>query len=85
MGEDVYAAPPSGEGEPHVARQLRKALYGTRGTSKLLQHAIRMLVTVVFYRVQKGIYIAVHGDDFMAVGALEDLRWLNEILEAKFE
>jgi hypothetical protein len=85
MGEDACAVPPSGGEEPHVARHLRKALYGTRGTSKLLQHTIRMLVTVVFYRVQKGIYIAVHGDDFMAVEALEDLRWLNEIPEAKFE
>eukprot|EP00959_Pyramimonas_sp_CCMP1952_P063185 1320486-Pyramimonas_sp.AAC.1 len=96
MDEDAYVMPPSGEEEPNVVWQLRKALYGARRASKLFQHMviwtlidqgfIRMLVTViVFYHVQKGMYFVVHGCDFMAVGALEDLRWLNEILEAKFE
>ncbi|CAK0835766.1 unnamed protein product, partial [Prorocentrum cordatum] len=96
MDEDACVVPPSGEEEPNVVWQLRKALYGTRRASKLFQHKvigtlidqgfIRMLVTeIVFYHVQKGIYIVVHGDDFMAVGAVEDLRWPSEILEAKYE
>ena len=50
------------------------------------QGFIRMLVTVmVFFHIMRGLYIVVHGDDFMAVGTLEDLQWLNEILEMKFE
>ncbi|CAK0788952.1 unnamed protein product [Prorocentrum cordatum] len=96
MDDDVCVVPPSGEEEPNVVWQLRKALHGTRRASKLFQHKviatltdqgfIRMSATVtVFYHVQKGIYIVVHGDDFMAVGTHDDLRWLNKILEAKFE
>eukprot|EP00959_Pyramimonas_sp_CCMP1952_P105543 2206627-Pyramimonas_sp.AAC.1 len=96
MDEDVCVVPPSGEEEPRVVWQLRKALHGTRRASKPFQHKvigtlidqgfIRMLVTVmVFCHVQTGIYIMMHGDDFMAVGTPEDLRWLSEILEAKFE
>eukprot|EP00959_Pyramimonas_sp_CCMP1952_P114112 2386176-Pyramimonas_sp.AAC.1 len=40
---------------------------------------------MVFYHVLKGIYVVVHGGDFVAVGTLEDLKWHSEILDARFE
>ncbi|CAK0843161.1 unnamed protein product, partial [Prorocentrum cordatum] len=93
MGEDACAVPPSGEEGPNVVWQLRMALCGTRGASKPFQRKVIGASGLhphvgdsdgVLPRPE-GIYIVVHGNDFMAVGALEDLRWLNEILEAEFE
>ncbi|CAK0792935.1 unnamed protein product [Prorocentrum cordatum] len=82
MDKDACAVPPSGEEEPNVVWQLRKALYGTRRASKLFQHKV---IGTLIDQGFMAIHIVVHGDDFMAVGALVDLRWPNEILEAKFE
>ena len=40
---------------------------------------------VIFNHSQKGIRTLVHGDDFVSSGRPEDLKWLQEELENKYE
>eukprot|EP00973_Karenia_brevis_P059783 8321689-Karenia_brevis.AAC.1 len=40
---------------------------------------------VVFAHEQRNIRTLVHGDDFVSSGTPEDLKWLQEKLEEKFE
>ena len=40
---------------------------------------------VIFNHDQKGIRTLVHGDDFVSSGRPEDLKWLSEELEKKYD
>ena len=38
-----------------------------------------------FYHPERGISLAVHGDDFIFCGADKDLRWIRDLMKSWFE
>ena len=92
---DIWVDPPASEGEPkEVVWQLLRALNGTRRAAFLFQRYLidslvfmgftRVKVAAQFFAHEKGMVIAVHGDDIMAAGTPSSLDWLDEGLKQFF-
>ena len=77
-----------GPGEENLCGRLRKSLYGTRDAAlNWSEEHTRVLLAMgfvkgerspcTFYHPSRSICLTVHGDDFVSVGALEDLTWMD--------
>eukprot|EP00913_Durusdinium_trenchii_P009578 g8998.t1 len=80
--------------EPMVAK-LQRSMYGTQGASKIFQEDYRKwleqhggtfcpLCPAIFRFKEHGLIGLVHGDDFMVVGSMIQLKWLDNILNQKY-
>ena len=83
-----------GDTEPMVGRLLR-SMYGTQDASKIFQddyHKFLETKGATFCKLCPAIYKVedrdviglVHGDDFLVVGADEDLKWLDKVFNEKY-
>ena len=95
MCEDAFIELPAGRAKPGKCGKLIYTLYGMRMAasnweaeySKTLEEnglIAGRASKCVFYNVERGVRIAVHGDDFVIEGRDEDLRWVESLLRAKY-
>ena len=87
-----------GEGEStlDVVGKLAASLYGTRDASANWQEEVHMCMTewglvqlkynpAMYYHRSRGLRCLVQGEDFVTVGDSEDLVWMKERLQKRFE
>ena len=85
----------SGYEEGYVGR-LALALYGTRDAASLWQECLaEHLISLgfargrsnscVFFHAERGLRTLVHGDDYATVGSIDGIRWLQAMLQDRFE
>ena len=76
--------------------RLRLSLYGTRdATQNWAKTYGDVLESVGFekgiaspcnvYHAQKEVYITCHGDDFIIIASVDNLKWSIEVMQSKFE
>ena len=95
---ELYARLPEEDSQykPGWVGRLRLALYGTRDAAALWQECLaKHLIACGFVRgistpcvydhPTRHLRCLVHGDDYATAGALPDVRWLREQLNARFE
>ena len=75
---------------------LEKSLYGTRDAALNFQKEVKHLMMSIgfrngqysvstYFHPERDIKTMVHGDDFVSVGDVEDIKWLQNKLEERFE
>ncbi len=75
---------------------LEKSLYGTRDAALNFQREVKKTLEAIGFRVgrynastyyhpKKQLRMMVHGDDFVTVGKVEEVQWLRQKLEERFE
>lgn len=88
----IVVVPPPDLRRPGRLWRLMKALNGKREASKLwalevetklLENGFMKVIVIpsLFYHPERVMDAAVHGDDFLVDGELEDLDWLDEIMQ----
>ena len=96
---DVYIQLPRGDprhGEADLCGKLRRTMYGTLDaaeqwaihyTSVLTRAGFRQGVSSPchFWHEARDLWVLVHGDDFLSVGASQDQFWLENTLKAVYE
>ena len=86
----------AGETPQEVVGKLKASLYGTRDASMNWQEEVSKCMVrwgfnvgrynpCMYYHPTRGLRCLVHGDDFVCVGEAEELRWLEEKLNERFE
>ena len=64
---------------PVIGRSATQRLYHKTGFKRTRASPC------VLYHADRDLTLEVHGDDFVTAGDSEDLDWLKQVLEAKFE
>ena len=93
---DVQLPREDPEAHPDYLGRLRLCLYGTRDAAlcwqqTLAEHLIENGFTrgvghpSVFFHAKRKIWTLVHGDDYCSAGTGENLDWLQDVLENKYE
>ena len=83
-------------GDENMCGELLVSMYGTRPAAGNWQKCYTNLLTengfkrtractCTFRHTGHDIDLMVHGDDFLSTGDQEDLKWLQEVFESKFE
>ena len=83
-------------GDQDKVGRLNLSLYRTRDaamnwqdefTTTLIEKGFRrsQASSCNFYKLEKTIYMTVHGDDFTSIGPEEQLQWLKHILDEAYE
>ena len=84
------------EGDELLCGELKVSMYGTRSAACNWQRCYSDLLlsagfaraksnTCVFYHPLRKLRTMVHGDDFVTVGSGCQLKWMQKVLESKFE
>ena len=85
-----------GPGEEGMCGRLNNSMYGTRDaaanwsdeyTQRLVEMGFKSgrATPCVFHHEEKGLRAYIHGDDFVVVGLPQNLKWMQERLERKYE
>ena len=82
-------------GEENMCGKLSTAMYGTRIAAKTWQHEAGNTLKdagftagrtspCLFHHPARDMMVFLHGDDFVSLGSLEDLKLLEKVLSAKY-
>jgi hypothetical protein len=92
---DVYVDLPPERYKPGKCARLKFTLYGMRQASRNWEDEYGQTLRQsgfdvgkasgsTFFHRDRGVRVVVHGDDFVSTGSIEDLRWTEELLKAKY-
>ena len=95
ISDYIYLPNEKGLGTEYVAAQVR-CVYGTRDAGNIWEdccrdclEGLRFLLGAaspcVFFHPERNFTVLVHGDDFNALGASDDLSWYEEQLKQSIE
>ena len=95
---EVYVQLPNEDlkiGEWHLCGRLKYSMYGTRDAAQNWHEEYsNQLISIwfkqgraspcTFYYVERGIRTYVHGDDYVSIGKIKELKWMQGKLESAY-